>query len=74
MLNKDKGKLKKIGKISLVCLLIRLLVYLLPGEFSGLIYDVLWVVPCFFLLALLFYGFEYILDRLLSIKENESED
>ncbi len=67
---KDKIKVKNLRKLAIGCLLTRLLLFLLPRNITGLIIEVLWVPPFFYLLALIFNGFEYLIDLIAARRKN----
>ena len=60
----DKKKLKFLGKVAMLGLIIRLLIYLLPYEPGGLLIEMLWAPLILLILALPFYAFEKLLDRI----------
>ena len=59
----DKKKLKFLAKLAISGVIIRLLIYALPYHLSGLVIELLWLPLLLLLLALPFYGFEKLLDR-----------
>lgn len=60
----DRKKLKNLARIAGVCFLIRLVIHLVPGETKGLLIELLWVPLILLILALPFYAFEKLLDRI----------
>lgn len=59
----DKNKLKYLTKIAVAGILTRMLIYALPFHLGGLIVEILWVPLILLVLALPFYGFEKLLDK-----------
>lgn len=48
--------------VSIICISIRLGIYLLPGEYGGLIIEILWIPLIFLIISIPFYGFEKLID------------
>lgn len=64
----DRKKLKNLAKIAGIFLLMRLVIYIVPGKAGGLFIELLWAPLILLIFALPFYAFEEILDR---IKKDE---
>lgn len=60
----DRKKVKNLARIAVICLLTRLVIFLVPGETNGLFIELLWVPFILLMLALPFYAFEKLLDRI----------
>jgi len=61
MQHNDKLKLYRLIKVSIVCAEIRLFIYLLPWNLSGLILEILWVPSFFAILAIPIYVIEWLM-------------
>jgi hypothetical protein len=59
----EKRKLKYLMKIAAAGVLTRMLIYALPFHLGGLIVEILWIPLILLVLALPFYGFERLLDK-----------
>lgn len=61
-LNENK-KAKKLAIVSIICILIQFVFFLLPGEFSGLLFYILWIPPVFFVIWLFMTLFQWVLNK-----------
>lgn len=61
---RDKKKLIRLTKIAAYTTMIRVIIYLLPGEHSGLLVEIFWLPLIALILSLPFYGFEKLLDKI----------
>lgn len=60
----DKKKLKVLTKVAGLGLLIRILLFVHPSHFGGLVVELLWIPLILLILALPFYGFERLLNKI----------
>jgi len=60
---KDKKKLRNLAFVASGSTLTRLTIYMLPGHFGGMVVEILWLPLLILLLALPFYGFEWLIDK-----------
>lgn len=61
----NKKKANNLLKLSIICLLIQLLFFIIPGEQSGLLIYIIWIPPVFYVLYLFFKIIELIINKVL---------